>query len=101
MKIFLIGDEATVLGYSLAGIRGAMVNNAEEAADALKAATQDPDMGIILITQQLASEIQSLVDDTKLKMATPVVLEIPDRSGTVEDRETALSIVQRLIGIKV
>ena len=101
MKVFVIGDETTILGYKLAGIPGAIVNNQEEAADALKAATQDPDMGIILITQRLAAEIQSLVDETKLKMATPVVLEIPDRDGPIEGRESALAIVQRLIGIKV
>ena len=101
MKISLIGDEATVLGYSLVGIRGVVVNSAEEAADALKAVTQDDDMGIVLITQRIASEIQPLVDEAKLKMATPIVLEIPDRSGPVKGKEAALDIVQRLIGIKV
>jgi V/A-type H+-transporting ATPase subunit F len=101
MKIFVIGDEFTVLGYSLAGVRGIVVNSKEEAADALKAATRDPDMGIVLITQRIASEIQPLVDEAKLKMATPIVLEVPDRHGPVEGRESALDIVQRLIGIKV
>ena len=101
MKFFLIGDEITVLGYSLAGVRGVMVNSTEEAADALKEATQDPDVGIVLITQRIASEIQPLVDEAKLKMATPIVLEIPDRHGPVEGRESALDIVRRLIGIKV
>ncbi len=101
MKIFLIGDETTVLGYSLAGVRGVVVNSAEEAADALKTASQDPDMGIVLITQRIAAEIQPLVDEAKLKTATPIVLEIPDRGGPVEDKEAALDLVQRLIGIKV
>ena len=101
MKILLIGDEFTVLGYSLVGIRGLEVNNKQEAADALKKATQDPDVGIVLITQRIASEIQSLVDEAKLKMATPIVLEIPDRHGPVEGRESALDIVQRLMGIRV
>jgi len=101
MKFILIGDEITVLGYSLAGVHGVVVNNEEEAADALKKATEDPDAGIVLITQRIASEIQPQVDEAKLKMATPIVLEIPDRHGPVEDRETALHIVQRLIGIKV
>jgi V/A-type H+-transporting ATPase subunit F len=101
MKFLLIGDELTVLGYSLAGIRGVVVNSEEEAADALKKATQDPDAGIVLITQRVASEIQPLVDEVKLKMATPIVLEIPDRHGPVQDRESALDIVRRLIGIKV
>ncbi len=101
MEIFLIGDEITVLGYSLAGVRGAVVNSKEEAADALRTAMQDPNTGIVLITQRIASEIQSLVDEAKLRMATPVVLEIPDRHGPVEGRESALDIVRRLIGIKV
>lgn len=101
MKIFLIGDETTVLGYNLAGIQGAIANTAEEAANALKKASQDPDMGIILITQQMASEIKSLVEEAKLKMTTPIVLEIPDRYGSTSDRESALDIVRRLIGIKV
>ncbi len=101
MKIFLIGDETTVLGYSLVGIRGVVVNSAAEADDALKTATQDADMGIVLITQRIAAKIQPLVDEAKLKMATPIVLEIPDRNGPVKDKEAALDIVQRLIGIKV
>jgi V/A-type H+-transporting ATPase subunit F len=101
MKFFLIGDETTVLGYSLVGIHGVVVNNSEESARALRDVTQDPDVGIVLITQRIASEIQHLVDEAKMKMATPIVLEIPDRHGPVEDRESALGIVQRLIGIKV
>ena len=101
MRLFIIGDEFTVLGYSLAGIRGAVVSNSDEAADALKKATQDPDVAIVLIAQRIASEIQPLVDEAKLKMAAPIVLEIPDRHGPLEGRESALDIVQRLIGIKV
>jgi V/A-type H+-transporting ATPase subunit F len=101
MKFFLIGDEITVLGYNLAGIRGVAVNNKDEAADALSKATQDPDVGIVLITQRIASEIQPLVEEAKLKMATPIVLEIPDRHGPIEGKESALDIVKRLIGIKL
>lgn len=101
MKFLLIGDEITVLGYSLAGVHGIVVSNKEEAAKALKEATEDTDAGIVLITQRIASEIQSQVDEAKLKIATPIVLEIPDRQGPVEGRESALDIVQRLIGIKV
>lgn len=101
MKFFLIGDEFTVLGYSLVGIRGVAVSNKEEAADALEQATRDPEVGIVLITQPVASEIQPLLDQVKLRMTTPIVLEIPDRKGPVEDRESALDIVRRLIGIKV
>ncbi len=101
MKFFLIGDEYTVLGYSLIGIKGVVVRNEEEASNALSAATQDENLGIILITQQVASLIQSQVDSARLGMSIPVVLEIPDKQGPIEGRESAMNIIRRLIGIKV
>jgi len=101
MKFFLIGDEYTVLGYSLVGIHGVVVKDPQEATDAMNTATKDPDIGVILITQRIASKIKHLVELARLEMSTPIVLEIPDRQGPIEDRESALSVVQRLIGIKV
>jgi V/A-type H+-transporting ATPase subunit F len=101
MKFFLIGDEYTVLGYSLVGIHGVVVKDPQEATDAMNIATKDSDIGVILITQRIASKIKHLVESARLEMSTPIVLEIPDRQGPIEDRESALSVVQRLIGIKV
>lgn len=101
MKIFVIGDEYTVLGYRLAGIQGVVVHGSQEASDAMNKALSDPDIGIILITQRTASGIRAMVESAKLEMTTPVVLEIPDRKGPMEGRESTMSIVHRLIGIRV
>lgn len=101
MKFFVIGDEYTVLGYSLIGIHGVVVNDHDEASNALSEATQDPNIGVILITQRIASQIKFQVDSARLGMSIPVVLEIPDRQGPMEDRESAMSVIRRLIGIKV
>ena len=101
MNFFLIGDEYTVLGYSLIGIHGVVVNSPEEASNALNITMQDSNVGIILITQRIASQIKSEVDSARLEMSIPVVLEIPDRQGPLEGRESAMNIIQRLIGIKV
>ncbi|MGB9597050.1 MAG: V-type ATP synthase subunit F [Candidatus Poribacteria bacterium] len=101
MKIFVIGDEYTILGYKLVGIQGAIVHNSQDASDALNKALSDPEIGIILITQRIASGIRAMVDSAKLEMTTPVVLEIPDRKGPVEGRESTMDVVQRLIGIRV
>lgn len=101
MKFFLIGDELTVLGYRLVGIDGVVAKDSESATLALNKALSDPDVGIVLITQRIAGEIQPLVDSAKLRTPIPVVLEIPDRLGPVKGKESALSMVRRLMGIKV
>ena len=79
MKLFVIGDDFSVLGYSLAGIQGTAVKSRKEAAEALQEAMRDPDAGIILITQRIASEIQAQVNQAKLKTTIPVILEIPEQ----------------------
>jgi len=101
MKIFVIGDEYTVLGYRLVGIQGTIVHSSQDASEAINKALSDPEIGIILITQRAASGIRSLVDSAKLEMTTPIVLEIPDRLGPMEGRESTMEVVQRLIGIRV
>lgn len=104
MKFLVIGDEVTVLAYSLVGVRGIVVQNAEEAREALRTAINDQNIGVILITQRIAAEIQSDVDSAKIERTLPVVLEIPDRFGPEEGlgkRESASDVVRKLIGIKV
>ena len=83
MKFFVIGDEDTVLGFSLAGIDGEAVNEAEEAKASLEKAFKMEGLGIIVITERVAEKIRSLVDQYIYKTTFPLIIEIPDRLGPV------------------
>ena len=66
MKVLVIGHPNAVLGFSLAGVHGQAVSTPDEVNQALDTALAAKDIGIILITQDVARLIQARVEDLKL-----------------------------------
>jgi V/A-type H+/Na+-transporting ATPase subunit F len=82
MKVLVIGHPEAVLGFSLAGVQGIAVSSPEETHKALDEALQTADVGIILVTQDVSSQIQSRMDDLRQHSTVPLVVEIPGPEGT-------------------
>ena len=101
MKYFVISDNAdTLVGLRLAGIEGVRVATREETLAAIDAASADPSIGILLITEQLASLCQDRLDPMKLSAQMPLVVEIPDRHGT-RSKDSITRYIREAIGIKL
>jgi len=101
MKVLVIGHPDAVLGFSLAGVNGQAVSTASEANQALDAAFASEDVGIILVTQDVARLIQARVEDLKLHSTIPLVVEIPSPDGVSPDEPTLSEVVLKAIGIKL
>lgn len=101
MKVLVIGHQDAVLGFSLAGVSGQAVSTAAEANQALDNALASRDVGIILVTQDVAGMLQSRVDDLKLHSTIPLVVEIPSPAGVSPDQPSLGEVVLRAIGIKI
>jgi V/A-type H+-transporting ATPase subunit F len=101
MDYFVIGDEDTVLGFGMVGVRGRSVEDAASADAALTEALKDTDTGIIIITETVAGTIRTRVDELTFSNRFPLILEIPDRNGPTEGRKTLRELVNRAIGIKL
>ncbi|HXF85363.1 MAG TPA: V-type ATP synthase subunit F [Anaerolineales bacterium] len=101
MKVLVIGHPEAVLGFSLAGVHGRVATSAEEVNRALDEALAAKDVGIILVTQDVASMIQPRMDDLKLHSTIPLVVEIPSPAGVPPDQPSLGEIVLRAIGIKL
>ncbi len=101
MKYFVIGDEDTVLGFGLVGVRGIMAANAQETEQALNKAMEDPETGIILISERLAELVRPLVDRFVFTRQFPLILEIPDAMGRIEGKPSLKELVNEAIGIKL
>jgi vacuolar-type H+-ATPase subunit F/Vma7 len=101
MKVLVIGHPEAVLGFSLAGVQGIAVSSPEETNKALDEALLSEDIGIILVTQDVSSQIQSRMDDLRQHSTVPLVVEIPGPEGIAEGQPSLSEVLLRAIGVKI
>ena len=101
MKYYIIGDEDAVLGFGMVGVRGQAAGDAEDAKKAFSRAISDNEVGIIIITERIAGLIRSTIDRFLYKENFPLIVEIPDRKGSVSERMGIKQIVTATIGVKI
>lgn len=102
MKFFLISDNIdTAAGMRLAGIEGVVVHEEGEVHNALQGAMDDPEIGIVLMTERLVALCPDLVYDLKLNRNQPLIVEIPDRHGSGRSKDSITRYVREAIGLKI
>ena len=101
MKILVIGHPDAVLGFSLAGVGGRAATTAAEANQALDDAQASKEVGIVLVTQDVAVLIPARMEHLKLRSTVPLIVEIPSPDGAPEGQASLGEIVLRAIGIKL
>lgn len=101
MKPLVIGNLDAVLGFGLVGIQGRVVTTAQEVNQALDAVLQDPEAGIILVTEDVAELIRPRMDQLMMRSTVPLVVEIPGPEGPLPDRPSLSEVIRRAIGVKL
>ncbi len=101
MQFYVIGDESAVTGFGLAGVEGEVVETADEAREAIKKAFSSPDVGIIIVTEKIAAELRTEMEEYVFGRSFPLVIEIPDRTGPMEGRVSIRQLVRSAVGINV
>ena len=102
MKFFLLSDNIdTKMGMRLAGIDGVVIHEAEEVRQELEKAVNDPEIGVILMTNKLISLCPELVYDLKLNRKRPLIVEVADRHGAGQLSEAITRYVKDAVGITI
>jgi len=101
VNFYCIADEDTVRGLLLAGVSGRAVATAQEAGAALAAAIADAENGVIILTQDVASDIRAQVEAHRLERTQPLIVEIPGPHGPLPGHKSMRQIVQAAVGISV
>ncbi|HZD56664.1 MAG TPA: V-type ATP synthase subunit F [Anaerolineales bacterium] len=101
MKMLVIGHQEAVLGFSLVGVHGRAVNSAEEINHALDEALASSDIGIVLVTADVAEWIGAKMDRLRLHSTVPLVVEIPGPQGVPPDQPSLREVVMRAIGVEI
>ncbi len=96
MKIAVIGDSDTVLGFRLAGVHETFeVSSPSEAREVLEGLLNRNDVALVLIADSLASGLEL----TGVRF--PIVLRVPDRKSKGGGEAQLMEIVRRAIGIEI
>ncbi len=101
MKSFLIGDnEDTLVGMRLAGIDGVVARKREDVLKELQKATENKEVGLILLTENVFDNVKEEVLKIKLKRNIPLIVTIPDRHG-MREKDFITKYIRESIGIKI
>lgn len=102
MKFFLLSDNVdTRTGMRLAGIEGKVVHGKEEFYEAFDQAVGDKDIAILLITEKLIALDSAYVEEYKLNAKIPLIVELPDRHGSMRSDDYIMEYVRDAIGVKM
>ncbi len=100
MNYFVIGDEDTILGFSLVGVAGLVATNPGEARAAWDKALESHMNAIIIITEDIADMMRETVDRYLFSEVFPLVVEIPSARGEGTSRDIR-ALVNEAIGVSL
>ena len=98
MHSFCIADEDTVRGFRLAGVPGRAVSSPREAAEALAWAMEQPDCGLLILTEEGCAGLGPQMEALRAERSRPIIVEIPGPAGPKAGRESLRQLVQRAVG---
>ncbi len=105
MKVVVVGDKDTAIGFSLAGVNEVYTpENDRETKKTIEKLFMESDVGVILMSERLAEDIRGYLDQKKdtMKEVYPVIVELPDKEGPIEDKEDPLKgKIKKAVGIDI
>ena len=102
MRFYVLSNDAdTRLGLRLAGMEGERVENEGELRETLQRLQQDPDIGVIVISEGLVSLAPHVITEWRLKFHLPLIVEIPDRTNSNAISTNIAQYIANAIGIRV
>ena len=101
MKLAALCDKDTAVGLRFAGIKETCVLK-EDSAKIWKELSERDDIGIIFITEQIVEDLQRELKDFRLQNNIPIILEIPDKKGRLQDHADFVShLIKKAVGVEI
>jgi V/A-type H+-transporting ATPase subunit F len=101
MEMLVIGHPEAVQGFALVGVHGKAVRTPEQVDAALDEALRTPNVGIVLVTQDVAALIEERMEQLRLRSTVPLIVEIPGPGGVRADRPPLSELIRRAIGVRI
>lgn len=100
-KIMSIGDVETSLGFKLAGISEVFTEEPSKAASILRKLADDPELAILIITEEVAKANEDLIRRIKIN-PYPVIIEVPGKKAKFDSAEDKVrALIKMALGIDI
>ncbi|MDJ0270120.1 MAG: V-type ATP synthase subunit F [Aigarchaeota archaeon] len=77
MQVIAIGSKTFVAGFRLAGARGIEVSTPQEALQHINKLVQDPEVGLIIVSEDLSEQFRQQLNEIRAKKPVPLIYELP------------------------
>jgi len=98
LKVFAVGGKAFVTGFVLAGVSGAYVRTPAAALDKIEKLTKDPEVGLIMVSDDVARPIRDELTDLRANRAIPLIYEVPGPGSKAEKVEYR-AMLRTILGV--
>ena len=101
MKLAALCDKDTAVGLRLSGIKDTYVSEGN-VSDVWNEVSSKDDIGILFVTEKIAEDLGRELKDFRLRNTTPIIIEIPDKSGRKKDHVDYVSqLIKKAVGVEV
>jgi len=98
LKVVAVGGKAFVTGFVLSGVKGEYVDRPEAALDKIRDLVRDPDVGLIMVSDEVARPIRGELMAVKAKKAVPLIYEVPGPGSKLEKVEYR-AMLRAILGV--
>jgi len=97
MKIFTVGNKSFVTSFQLAGVSGIISENPEKALDEIKRLTDDSDVGLILVSDDITKSIDDELTALRAEKDT-LVFALPS-TGSEKTEVNYRKMLKKILGV--
>lgn len=97
MKIYTVGSKSFVTSFQLAGVPGVVTATPEKALDEIKRLTNDSDVGLVLVGDDMTSSINDELTALRSKRST-LVFALP-ASGSEKTEVDYRVMLKKILGV--
>ena len=98
MKVVAVGGKAFVAGFVLSGVNGEYVSDSPAALDKIENLSKDPEVGLIMVSDEVAKPITEQLTQLKAKKAIPLIYEVPG-PGSKKDKVEYRAMLRAILGV--
>lgn len=97
-NILVLGDAALVMGFQLAGLEHTKLVTVETFQKELENTLNDPKYGIVVVNENMLSEIDWRLKKKLDSIAYPVIIPMPGPEGVSAEGDEIRGLIKRALG---